>query len=115
MKLNIMLSEGLCGSSLCRQGVYVICVTEVDRVSPELTSPLLAPFAPPFCVCRRCHRHAKGNKAVLIAHHEKSTPRFNPILDVAYLLDRHQRDDCLLFNRLGASPLLLWLCLAFPQ
>jgi hypothetical protein len=34
---------------------------------------------------------------------------------VAYLLGHHQRIDCLLFNRLGASLLLLWLCLAFTQ
>ncbi len=49
------------------------------QLEPGFQSSFSCSFCFSFCVCRRCHRHANGNRTVFTAHHEKSTPRFRPI------------------------------------
>jgi hypothetical protein len=81
MKLNIMLFRRPTWLKFMRAGRLCHLCHRGRQSESRTHSSFACFFCFSFCVCRRCHRHAKGNKAVLTAHHEKSTPRFNPILE----------------------------------
>jgi hypothetical protein len=78
---ELCFSEMLTHTRLYLPKTYVVCATKAEKVNSEFTHPFLAPpvfLSASVFVAKGMPR---GNSAVFMAHHEKSTARFNPILE----------------------------------